>query len=110
MSTSRSLLGRSTTAARVRTPSTRVSPAAGVTEVELERLELDDSADAPEWAERERALLRATDELAVSCAISDPTWAALARHYGAGQLVEIPFVVGQYVMLSMVANALGIGA
>jgi alkylhydroperoxidase family enzyme len=82
----------------------------GVTDVELERLELDDSADAPGWAEHEAALLRAADELVVSCAISDTTWAVLARHYSDGQLVEIPFVVGQYVMLSMVANALGIDA
>jgi alkylhydroperoxidase family enzyme len=82
----------------------------GVTDDELARLELDDAADAPEWAEHEAALLRATDELAASCAISDATWAALARHYSAGQLVEIPFVAGQYTMLSMVANALQIGA
>jgi 4-carboxymuconolactone decarboxylase len=82
----------------------------GVTDDELARLELDDAADAPEWAEHEAALLRATDELATSCAISDATWAALARHYSAGQLVEIPFVAGQYTMLSMVANALQIGA
>jgi alkylhydroperoxidase family enzyme len=82
----------------------------GITEVELARLGLDDGADAPEWAEHEAALLRATDELATSCSISDTTWAALARHYSAGQLVEIPFVAGQYTMLSMVANALEIGA
>jgi 4-carboxymuconolactone decarboxylase len=82
----------------------------GITDVELTRLELDDAADAPEWAEHEAALLHATDELATSCAISDATWAALARHYSAGQLVEIPFVAGQYTMLSMVANALEIHA
>ena len=83
---------------------------AGVTDLELERLELEDSAEAPGWAEHEAALVRAADELVLSCAISDTTWAVLARHYSHGQLVEIPFVVGQYVMLSMVANALGIDA
>jgi 4-carboxymuconolactone decarboxylase len=81
----------------------------GITEAELARLELDDGAQAPEWAEHEAALLRATDELATSCSISDATWAALARQYSPGQLVEIPFVAGQYTMLSMVANALEIG-
>jgi 4-carboxymuconolactone decarboxylase len=82
----------------------------GITEAEMARLDLDDGADAPEWSEREAALLRATDELATSCSISDATWTALARHYSPGQLVEIPYVAGQYTMLSMVANALGIGA
>ena len=83
---------------------------AGITDAELALLERADAADAHEWAEHEAALLRAIDELATSCSISDATWAELARHYTAGQLVEIPFVAGQYTMLSMVANALGIGA
>ena len=82
----------------------------GISEVELARLDHDHGADAPEWAEHEAALLRATDELATSCSISDATWGALARHYAPGQLVEIPFVAGQYTMLSMVANALEIDA
>lgn len=82
---------------------------AGITQAELALLARDDGPDAPEWAEHEAALLRAADELAKSCSISDATWAALARHYSAGQLVEIPFVAGQYTMLSMVANALAIG-
>ena len=83
---------------------------AGITDVELARLERDDAADAPEWADHEAALLRATDELATTCAITNGTWAALARHYSPGQLVEIPFVAGEYTMLSMVANALEIRA
>jgi 4-carboxymuconolactone decarboxylase len=82
----------------------------GITEVELALLDLDDGADAPEWAGHEAALLHAIDELATGCSISDATWAQLARHYSPGQLVEIPFVAGQYTMLSMVANALKIGA
>jgi len=80
----------------------------GISDAELVRLDLDDGAEAPEWSEREAALLRAADELATSCSISDATWAVLARHYSPGQLVEIPYVAGQYTMLSMVANALGI--
>ena len=81
----------------------------GITEAELALLERHDGPDAPEWSEREAALLRATDELATTCSITDATWVALARHFTAGELVEIPFVAGQYTMLSMVANALEIG-
>jgi 4-carboxymuconolactone decarboxylase len=84
--------------------------AVGITDVELSLLDRDDGADAPGWVEHESALLRATDQLATTGAISDATWATLARHYSPGQLVEIPFVAGQYTMLSMVANALQIGA
>jgi 4-carboxymuconolactone decarboxylase len=63
-------------------------------------------SDAPGWTAAETALLAAVDELINEQAISDATWSALADHYDDASLVEIPFVVGQYTMLSMVANAL----
>ena len=40
--------------------------------------------------------------------ISDDTWAVLRSHYDDARLTEIPFVVGQYTMLSMFANSLGV--
>ena len=64
--------------------------------------------DEGAWTEAERALLRAADELGIDCDITDGAWAALAQHYEPPALVEILFVVGQYTMLSMVANAAGI--
>jgi alkylhydroperoxidase family enzyme len=66
-------------------------------------------ADGP-WTESERALLDAADELHRDRDISDATWNALAAQYGPPALVEILFVVGQYTMLSMVANAAGLPA
>ena len=87
---------------------TRFARDAGLSDEEIARV-----AEGPEaagWAPHEAALLRAVDELHTSCAVSDATWAALADHYDAGQLVEVPYVAGQYTMLSMVANALGIEA
>jgi alkylhydroperoxidase family enzyme len=57
---------------------------------------------------REQALLRAADELHDGNTILDGTWAELATHYDEGALVEIVYVVGQYTMLSLVANALAI--
>jgi 4-carboxymuconolactone decarboxylase len=62
------------------------------------------------WSPAERALLDAADELHTDRDISDATWAALAEHYEPPALVEILFVIGQYTMLSMVANAAGIEA
>jgi alkylhydroperoxidase family enzyme len=66
--------------------------------------------EAGAWSEREAALLRAADELVTDHDISDATWAVLARAYDAPALVELLFVVGQYTMLSMVANAAGLSA
>jgi 4-carboxymuconolactone decarboxylase len=81
---------------------------AGITDDELAALGRDDPFDGHVWVAHEAALLRAVDELATSCTIGDPTWSTLASHYSPGQLVEIPYVVGQYTMMSMVANSLGI--
>jgi alkylhydroperoxidase family enzyme len=64
--------------------------------------------EAGPWSDVARALLTAADELHKSSTVSDDTWAALAAHYDRAALVEILFVVGQYTMLSMFANAAGI--
>lgn len=60
------------------------------------------------WAPHEAGLLRVADELHAGCVVADDTWAVLAAHYEMPALVEIPFVVGQYTMLSMVANVAGV--
>jgi alkylhydroperoxidase family enzyme len=80
--------------------------AAEITDEEIERVAA--PLDEHDWVDSERALLRATDELTSGFDISETTWADLARRYDAPALVEIVFVVGQYTMLSMVANAAGI--
>jgi alkylhydroperoxidase family enzyme len=80
--------------------------AAGIRDDEIARVA--QAEIAPEWSERERVLLRAADELHAQQRISDATWAALAREYDAAAQVEIPFIVGQYTMLSMVAESLGV--
>jgi 4-carboxymuconolactone decarboxylase len=79
---------------------------AGIADREIEALASD--IDAGAWTDEERALLRAADELHASVDVADATWAALRGHFDDAELVEIVFVVGQYTMLSMVANATGI--
>ena len=80
--------------------------AAGLSEDEIAKV----GGGAPEdgWAERDRILLQAADELHARQDVSDETWKQLAAHFDESQLVEIPFVVGNYTMLSMVANATGV--
>ena len=53
-------------------------------------------------------LLRAADELKDDSCIGDVTWAALADRYDEKQLIEIPMVVGHYILVSGVLNTLGI--
>jgi alkylhydroperoxidase family enzyme len=66
--------------------------------------------DEGTWSDAEKALLSLADELHGACDVTDATWAKLVEHYDDSALVEILFVVGQYTMLSMVANAAGISA
>jgi alkylhydroperoxidase family enzyme len=82
--------------------------AAGLDEAEIALVA--EPVDDGGWTDAERALLHAADELVADADVSDATWQELARHYDHPQLVEILFVVGQYTMLSMVANAAGIVA
>ena len=81
---------------------------AGLSEDEIAAVR--EPAASGEWSARERSLLDAADELTSGFNITDEKWNALTRDYPASELVEILFVVGQYTMLSMVANAAGISA
>jgi len=60
------------------------------------------------WDTRDRLLLAAADELHREQQLADSTWRELRAEFDDAQLVEIPFVVGNYTMLSMVANATGV--
>jgi alkylhydroperoxidase family enzyme len=81
--------------------------AAGMTEDDIDRAVA--GPDAPGWSASEQALVRAADELtSPAYDIGDDTWAVLRAHYDDARLTEIAFVVGQYTMLSMFANSLGV--
>lgn len=80
--------------------------AAGLSEEEIERIARGPVASG--WSAEDADLLRAADELHESKDLSEETWRRLRDRYSDAQLVEIPFVVGQYTMLSMVANSTGV--
>lgn len=61
-----------------------------------------------ELAPFERTLARAAEELAVDHCVSDETWARLAERYTRVQLMELVFLVGEYVMLAMVTKSFGL--
>lgn len=75
----------------------------GLSDVEIARIP--NGPDARGWQHRQAALLRAADELHRSTTLRDETRASLGELFTPAQLIEIVMTVGQYTMLSMVANA-----
>ena len=78
---------------------------AGLLDEEIARVSK--GPDAEGWSDRERALLRATDEAHADAFVSDATWAAL-DFLSDAQKVDFAFTVGQYMMVSLVLNTLGV--
>ena len=56
----------------------------------------------------ESTLLRAVDELHANSFIGDSTWSALAERYTTEQLLNLVFTAGQYKLVSMALNSLGV--
>jgi alkylhydroperoxidase family enzyme len=83
-----------------------IGTGAGLSDEEISRITK--GPDAPGWSELERALLRATDELHADSFVSDATWAALSQHLSTQQLMDLVFTVGQYTLVSMALNTLGV--
>jgi len=78
----------------------------GITDDEIERVRA--GPDAPGWTPADSSLLRAADELVGDAFISDVTWEALSRRFDSQQLIDVVFTVGQYNLVSMVLNTLGV--
>jgi 4-carboxymuconolactone decarboxylase len=83
-----------------------IGRATGLDDAEIARIA--EGPDAPGWSERDRALLRAADELVADHFVSDATWQALARDWTTQQIVDLVFAVGQYTLVSMALNTFGV--
>lgn len=79
---------------------------AGLNAEEIARIKL--GADAEGWSEFDATLVRAVDELHADACISDATWQALSARYNTQQLLDLVFAIGQYNLVSMVLNTLGV--
>jgi alkylhydroperoxidase family enzyme len=77
---------------------------AGLTPEEIERCTKGSKADG--WTDHERAVMKGVEELHMDHAISDETWAELAKTWDAKQLTEFPTLVGSYTATAMVQNSL----
>lgn len=60
------------------------------------------------WNPFDAALLRAADELHAEQFVHDGTWRTLAERYDTQQLMDVVFTVGQYTLVSMALNTLGV--
>jgi alkylhydroperoxidase family enzyme len=78
----------------------------GLTDEEI--LRIMDGPDAPGWDPFDANLLRAVDELHRDAFITDPTWNALAKRYNVEQLFDVIFTVGEYSLVCMFLNSLGV--
>jgi 4-carboxymuconolactone decarboxylase len=76
----------------------------GLTAQEVDRVTKGSSA--PGWTMHEAAILRGVEELLADQALSDPTYAALAKSWSEPQLIEYLMMVGQYVATAFIQNSL----
>lgn len=83
-----------------------IARGSGLSDEEIERVT--EGADAPGWTPFEAALLRTADELHGDAMIGDDTWDALAAHLDERQILDVIFTVGQYALVSMALNSLGV--
>ena len=63
---------------------------------------------APGISEVDSLLMKATDELHEDAFVTDSTWNSLLEHFQPKQLMDLVFTVGQYNLVSMALNTLGV--
>lgn len=73
---------------------------------EIERVK--SGPDHPAWSPHDAAVIRAADELHTASRISDATWATLSASYGAEQLLDLVFAIGNYHLVSFALNSCGV--
>jgi len=78
----------------------------GISEQELRAITI--GSTDPRWSEWDASLLRAAEELHQNALVSDETWAELSTRYTTRQMMETVFTVGQYNMVAMYLNSLGV--
>jgi len=76
----------------------------GMSDEDIKRVQIGSSA--PGWNEHDRLVLRGVEELYAHQALSDETWAGLAKTWTPRQLMEFPALVGTYFMSAVVHNTM----
>ena len=76
----------------------RLGRKAGLRDEDFERVRL--AVDEGGWSERVAAMLKAVDGLHAARDLDDETWAALRRHLGERECIELLLLAGHYEMLA----------
>lgn len=63
-------------------------------------------AESPHWTQGEAAVVAAVDDMMRGWTISDSVWARLAEHYAPDQLVDLVWLSGNFLTISLQLNAL----
>ncbi len=84
----------------------RIGRSVGLSPEEISRIT--EGPQASGWDPFEAALLQAVDELRSQAFITGPTWDLLARRYDSNQLMDLVITVGEYNLVSMMLNTLGV--
>jgi 4-carboxymuconolactone decarboxylase len=84
----------------------RIGREIGLTDDEIGRVT--EGPGHPAWAPDDALLITACDELCDTHTLTDATWARLADRLDAKHLVELTLLVGHYVMVAGMLNALGV--
>ncbi|MDE2597946.1 MAG: carboxymuconolactone decarboxylase family protein [Sphingomonadales bacterium] len=65
-----------------------------------------EGSSAQGWNDEDKAILQAAEELHADAAISDATWQRLEAFLDERQLIELPYLIGNYTKVAFVQNAL----
>jgi 4-carboxymuconolactone decarboxylase len=84
----------------------RYAGQAGIDDDQIERVAR--GPTDPGWSAYESALLRAVDELCEDHRIKSATWEVLGRDLDPTSLIELLMLVGNYQMIALVMNSIGI--
>ena len=83
-----------------------IGRACGLSDEEVRRTT--EAATAPGWSAFDAAIVRAVDELYDDAFLSDASWSALTAQWSTAQVIDFVFAVGQYNLVSMALNSLGV--
>jgi 4-carboxymuconolactone decarboxylase len=82
----------------------RIAKRNGVSAEEIARV-IEGSAAAG-WSKRDRAIIRAVEELHFDSMVTDATWSELQEFYNDKKLIELVILIGQYKTVAYYQNSL----
>lgn len=77
---------------------------AGITPEEVERITL--GSGAPDWGEKDRAILRLAEELHQTCNVGDEAWEIVRKHFSDKEIIEMLMMAGFYREIAYLYNTM----